>query len=127
MNDRCETYIGENPLTPISLSYQVIRQLHVPELANQARGIKGTVSRVFCFWFFHESSSQPQSISLGPFQIFLKIRGDIRKSRCTTGINDTGGKFATVSMTLQQILPPVLLVLLIPLSNNGNNIRMLRL
>jgi hypothetical protein len=24
-----------------------------------------------------------------------KIRGDIRKSRSTTGINDTGGKFAT--------------------------------
>ncbi len=38
---------------------------------------------------------QPQSISLGPFRIFLKIRGDIRKSRCTTGINNTGGKFAT--------------------------------
>jgi hypothetical protein len=27
--------------------------------------------------------------------IFLKIRGDIRKSRCTTSVNDTGGKFAT--------------------------------
>ncbi len=26
---------------------------------------------------------------------FLKIRGDIRKSRCTAGINNTGGKFAT--------------------------------
>jgi hypothetical protein len=25
----------------------------------------------------------------------LKIRGDIRKSRYTTGINDIGGKFAT--------------------------------
>jgi hypothetical protein len=25
----------------------------------------------------------------------LKIRGDNRKSRCTTGINDTGGNFAT--------------------------------
>jgi hypothetical protein len=24
----------------------------------------------------------------------LKIREDIRKSRCTTGINDTGDKFA---------------------------------
>jgi hypothetical protein len=32
---------------------------------------------------------------LGPFRIFSKIRGDIGKSRCTTGINDTGGKFAT--------------------------------
>ena len=26
---------------------------------------------------------------------FSKIRREIRKSRCTTGINDTGGKFAT--------------------------------
>jgi hypothetical protein len=62
------------------------------------------VSRDFCFWFFHESvSPQPQGIPLGPFQFFSKIRGDIRKSRCTTGIdtggkltpgvNDTGGKF----------------------------------
>jgi hypothetical protein len=32
----------------------------------------------------------PLSIALGPFRIFSKIRGDIRKSRCTTGINDTG-------------------------------------
>ncbi len=37
---------------------------------------------------------QLQSIPLRPFQIFSKIRGDIRKSRCTTGINNTGGKFA---------------------------------
>jgi hypothetical protein len=40
------------------------------------------------------SPSPMQSILLGPFQIFSKICGDIRKSRCTTGINDTGGKFA---------------------------------
>jgi hypothetical protein len=32
---------------------------------------------------------------LRAFRIFSKIRGDIRKSRCTTGINDTSGKFAT--------------------------------
>ncbi len=57
---------------------------------------KGTVSRDF----FHESvSHQPKGIPLGPFQIFSNIRRDICKSscksRCTTGINDTGGKFAT--------------------------------
>ncbi len=45
--------------------------------------------------FFHESPS-PQSleIALGSFWIFSQIRGDIRKSRCNTGINDTSGKFA---------------------------------
>jgi hypothetical protein len=72
--------------------------------------LKRQCHEIFCFWFFHESvSPQPQSIPLGPFQIFSKIRGDIRKSRCTTvsttpaadfatnftSFIDTGGKFAT--------------------------------
>jgi hypothetical protein len=36
--------------------------------------LRDSVTR-FCFWFFHESvSSQAQSIPLGPFQIFSKIR-----------------------------------------------------
>jgi hypothetical protein len=51
--------------------------------------------RFFASGFFHESPSpKPLIITLGSFQIFLKIRGDIRKSRCTTGVNDTDGKFA---------------------------------
>jgi hypothetical protein len=100
------------------------------------------VSRDFLLLvFFHKSvSPQPQSIPLGLFRIFSKILGDIRKSRCTTSINDTGGKFATgVNNTgckivagindtggkfchryqqyRRQILPPVSLVLLIPLAN----------
>ncbi len=78
---------------------------------------------------------------------FSKIRGDIRKSRCTTGINDTGGKFATgVNHTANFAtsfagvvdtegkfatgvndtggnLPPVSTT---PVVNNCNNIRLLR-
>jgi hypothetical protein len=53
--------------------------------------------RFFASGFFHESVSP-----LGTFQIFSKICGDIRKSRCTTDVNDTSikiaagiGKFAT--------------------------------
>jgi hypothetical protein len=58
--------------------------------------LKGIVSRDFLLLVFHESiSPQPQSILLGPFQIFSKIRKDIWKAMCTTGINDTGGKFDT--------------------------------
>jgi hypothetical protein len=38
---------------------------------------------------------KPLCVPLGPFQIFSNIREDIRSSRLTTGINDTGGKFAT--------------------------------
>jgi hypothetical protein len=32
-------------------------------------------------------------IPLGPFRIISKICKDIRGSRCTTGVVDTGGKF----------------------------------
>jgi hypothetical protein len=53
---------------------------------------RDSVNRFFASGFFHESvSPQPQSIPLGPFQMFSKIC----KSRCTTGINNTGGKIAT--------------------------------
>jgi hypothetical protein len=44
--------------------------------------------------FFHDSvSPQPLSIPFGPFRIFSKIRVDIRSSRLTTGVVDTGGKW----------------------------------
>jgi hypothetical protein len=57
---------------------------------------------------FDESPSpKPLIITLGSFQIFWKIRGDIRKSRCTTDVNDTGGKLQPVSMTPAANLPPV--------------------
>jgi hypothetical protein len=50
--------------------------------------------RFFASSSFHESvSPQPQSIPLRPFQIFSKIRGNIRSSRFATGVNDTGGKW----------------------------------
>ena len=54
------------------------------------RDLKGQCHEIFSFWFFDESvSPQPLSIALGTFRIFSIIRGDIRKSRCTTGINNT--------------------------------------
>jgi hypothetical protein len=70
--------------------------------------LKGQCHEIFCFWFFHESvSTQPQSIPFRPFRICSKIRGDICESRCTTGINNTGGKFAAKSMTPVANLPLV--------------------
>jgi hypothetical protein len=60
--------------------------------------LKGQCHEIFCFRFFSWITF-PQApdtvITLGSFRIFSKIRGDIRKLRCTTGVNDTGGKFAT--------------------------------
>ncbi len=98
--------------------------------------------------FFHGSvSPQPQSIPAEPFQIFSNIHRDLRKSRCTTGINDTSGKFATSFASVADIggkfstgvnknggkfatgdndaggkLPTVSTT---PMANNGNNIRLL--
>ncbi len=70
--------------------------------------LKGTVSRDFCFKFFHESPSpKPLIITLGSFRFFSKIRRDIRKSRCTTGVNDIGGKLLPVLTTPAANLPPV--------------------
>jgi hypothetical protein len=64
------------------------------------------VTRFFATGFFHESvSPQHQSIPLGPFQKFLKTLEDIRKSRCTTGVNDT--ESIIVSTTPAANLPPV--------------------
>ncbi len=55
---------------------------------------------------------------LGSFRIFSKILGDIRKSRFTTDVVDTGAKFATgINDTGGKILPPVPLVLLTPVAN----------
>jgi hypothetical protein len=55
-------------------------------------GFKGTLPRVFQLQVFYMGSVS-LTMPLGPFQIFLKIRGDIRSSRCTTSVVDTGGKW----------------------------------
>jgi len=69
--------------------------IHTPLQPHLKAGFKGTVSRDFLLLvFFRESSSpKPPIIALGSFRIISKIRGDIRQSRCTTGIYDTGDKF----------------------------------
>jgi hypothetical protein len=63
-------------------------------LAPLEKHQKDSVTRFSTYGFFHESvSPKPLSIPLGPFQIFSKILTDIRSSRCTTGVVDTGGKW----------------------------------
>jgi hypothetical protein len=58
--------------------------------------LKGQSHEIFCFRIFHESpSSKPLKITLGSFLIFSKICGDIGKSRYTTSVNNTSGKFVT--------------------------------
>jgi hypothetical protein len=77
----------------IGLSYRLAR-LHSWFLRIDSWAPKrDSVTRFFASGSFHESvSPQPQSIPLRPFQIFSKIRSDIRSSRFATGVNDTGGK-----------------------------------
>jgi hypothetical protein len=51
--------------------------------------LKGQCKENLAEGFFRESSSpKPIKIILGSFLISSKIRGAIRKSRCTTSIND---------------------------------------
>jgi hypothetical protein len=97
---------------------------------------------------FHESSSpKPLKITLGSFQIFSKIRGDIASQgappvsktpvanfatssagvvdngrKFATGVHEAGGKLPPVSLTPAANLPPVSTT---PVANNGNNIRLL--
>jgi hypothetical protein len=53
------------------------------------------VSRDFCLWFFSWISFPPApEYPIRTVWNFFE-NSWIRKSRCTTGINDTGGKFAT--------------------------------
>ncbi len=67
---------------------------------EQKQCLGDSVMRFFCFRFFHESSSKPLKITVGSFQ-------DIRKSRCTRYMNDTGGNLPPVSATPVANLPPV--------------------
>jgi hypothetical protein len=71
-------------------------------------GFKGQFHEIFASGFLYESSSSKTlKIILGSFQFFSKL-GDIHKSRCTTGVNNTGGKFATGINDTGR--PPLLLV-----------------
>ncbi len=115
--------------------------------------LKGTQSHeIYGFWLFHESVyTQPQSIPLGPFWIFSKILGDIRRSRCSTGTTTpaanlplvsttsaanfatsfasvvvTGGNLSQVSTILAAKPVPTTPVAMTQVANNGNNIRLLR-
>ncbi len=111
----CKTITSHNSKI---LSWNIVHKIW----SDPETHIKGTVSQDFLLLvFFHESvSPQPRSIPLGSFRFFSKIRGDVRKSRCTTGINNTGGKFCHQFRYLS------ILVAMTRVANNGNNIRLLR-
>ncbi len=71
---------------------------------NMKNCFKGTVSQDFLLQvYFHESSSlQPLKITLWSFGCFPKIHSDIRKSRCTIGINDTSSTDGKIYFCCQQ-------------------------
>ncbi len=81
---------------PIDINSNQVYFLLCHENINMLSDIlKGTVSRDFLLLVFLMNQLPPSPRVLGPFRIFSKICGDNRNSMCTTGINDTGGKFAT--------------------------------
>jgi hypothetical protein len=64
--------------------------------------LKEQCHTIFASGFFHKPSSpKPLKLTIGSFRLFSKIRGDIRKTRCTFGINNTGRQLKVAK------LPPV--------------------
>ncbi len=73
--------------------------LTFPSIPAFRHYLKGRCHKIFAFRFFHAPvSPKPLSIQLGLFRIWLKIRRDIRSSRCTTGVFDTGGMWKKSSI-----------------------------
>ncbi len=102
--------------------------------------VKETVSQDFLLQMFFMNHLPQAPGNNRVISKFSKIHGDIRKSRCTAGINNTGGKFATginkiggkivagindtggkfatgINDISGKILPSVPLVLFIPVAN----------
>ncbi len=73
----------------------VLRSSVVVFLDSVRGGLKGQCHEIFCFRLFSWIISPKPKITLWSFRKFSKFWGDICKWKCTTGINDTGGKFAT--------------------------------
>ncbi len=90
----------------LSQAYTVICQVHPANTYVHCAGkfnavvgenlsLKGQCHKIFCsgfLWIFSPPPPAPENNSSVILK-FLKILGDIRKWRCTIGINDTGGKF----------------------------------
>ncbi len=122
--------------TKLCIAQELIKE----QLVNMFGHFKrDNVTRYFASSFFHESSSpKPLKITLGSFKFFLKICGNILKTRCTTGITTPAANLPPVSPTPMKNLPPVSATLslnchqyywcwsTILLANNGNNIRLLQ-
>jgi hypothetical protein len=80
-------------------------RIHYP--APRFFTLKVQCHEIFDFWLFHESvSPKPLGIPLWPYRFFSKICVDIRSSRCTTGVIDTGGVpwLANISANLRNNL-----------------------
>ncbi len=93
--DATHGLLGEIEMKGLKKNFSVAYTFH-PRLFSWKIHLKEVCHKIFCFRFFHESySHKPLKITWGSFQIFCKIWGDIHKSRCTTRIIDTGGKFST--------------------------------
>jgi hypothetical protein len=77
-------------------------------VAQQLNALQHAALQVIDFRFF-QFPRRPYSlsISLEPFRIFSKIRGDIYSSRYTTGAVDTGGK-SSLRKVLNIFLSPIL-------------------
>ncbi len=69
--------------------------------------LKGQFHEILDFRFIFESVSPKPLIilyHLGRFEFLSKVRGDIRSSKCTTGVFDTGGKSEKLSFFFKPVV-----------------------
>ncbi len=79
----------------VGIRFIAIQSVNLCSYRNhQLQSLKGRVPRDFQLQVSWISFPQTPEYTIGTFRIiFSKIHGDIRSSRCTTGVIDTGGKW----------------------------------
>ncbi len=101
------------------LQYIILDQMSLvtPPNSDGLKTLKGQCHEIFCFRFFSWITfPQAPENNTRVITNFSNICGDIRKSRCTTGVNDNGGKLPPVSTTPAANLPQASLT---QVANNG--------
>ncbi len=106
-------YIWYWPGTSLQWNYLLYMSIEYIDL-------KGQCHEIFNLWFFSWISFfQATEHTIRAVSNFSKIRGDIRFSRFTTGVVDTGGKLKKSSLSRSSSLQSIWSLILFPLFATG--------
>jgi hypothetical protein len=85
----------------VSAALGCARNIYSPvmKVSMELHTLKGQCHEISTLGILHESvTPKPLSIPLGLFRVFSQILREIRSSRCTIGVVDTGGKWKKSSI-----------------------------